>query len=199
MADAKKRTPKYDACPSDIRDMRKVQRFTFTLNNPTELDEKEGVKKVLDDIRYKRYVFQKEIAPNTGTPHLQGVYEAKAPRTLSAEKKYWAKHNYPGIHLERAVSSWENNVAYVTKTESRAKDAVPVAGNPDNKYMVEKLKEHLKAQIEYVKSHQAECGILKMKLREYKYEYFDDPECRKLWLELLDMPKTKQWNPPIIC
>lgn len=129
MADSKVGRPsKYDASPSDIRDKRKVLRFTFTLNNPTKEDELKKVQEFLQGERFKKFLFQKEVAPSTGTPHLQGVYEVNAPRTLSAEKKNWSQHGYPSIHLERAVGTWEANVKYVTKSDTRAPGSDPIGG-----------------------------------------------------------------------
>ena len=82
-------------------------RWCFTLNNYTE--EEEECIKALPDIKYM--IYGHEIAPETGTPHLQGyiIFETRKYMT-------WIKNNTsPRIHLEIARGSVNQNRDYCSK------------------------------------------------------------------------------------
>lgn len=64
----------------------KQRHFIFTHNNYTE-DDIENYKKL--DTTY--IIFGYETAPTTGTPHLQGYFHTKNPRTLSGIRKQFPK------------------------------------------------------------------------------------------------------------
>lgn len=68
----------------------KQRHFIFTHNNYTEEDV-EKYKKL--DTTY--IIFGFEVAPTTGTKHLQGYFHSKNPRTLSGVRKA-----FPGAHIE---------------------------------------------------------------------------------------------------
>lgn len=50
-------------------------RWVFTLNNPTPVEETNIKKSVEGDYRIRYLIFGHELAPTTGTPHLQGYVE----------------------------------------------------------------------------------------------------------------------------
>lgn len=82
--------------------------WVFTLNNYTE----EDIHAIEDVCSSKniKYVFQKEIAPTTGTPHLQGYIdfglgEKKRPKGMFNQKIHWLK----------AVGGFNDNWNYCTK------------------------------------------------------------------------------------
>lgn len=68
--------------------MSKTRGFSFTYNNPPENPEFPP---------HRHLIYGKEIAPTTGTPHLQGAIYFDSQRTLSAVIK-----SLPGCHVEAA-------------------------------------------------------------------------------------------------
>lgn len=95
------------------------RRYVFTLNNPTGplvLATAIGA----ETVRY--CVWQREIAPKTGTPHFQGYVEFKKPVRLAHCKKL-----IPHAHFEIARGDRDQCRTYCMKTDSRdqATDAGP--------------------------------------------------------------------------
>lgn len=73
--------------------MSRSRSFSFTWNNYDDDSEK-----YLRSLATKYVVFGKEIAPSTGTPHLQGMVVWPQPKTLAACIK-----SLPGCHVESAI------------------------------------------------------------------------------------------------
>lgn len=90
--------------------MSTLKRVAFTHNNYTEKD--------FDD--YKVYiekncvcgVLGREVAPNTGTPHIQGFFNLRTPRKFETLKKM-----FKTAHFEKAKASDEENFTYCTKSD----------------------------------------------------------------------------------
>lgn len=82
-----------------------TKRWCFTLNNPTA-----DSHVALQCLPYEFLCFGKELAPSTGTPHLQGYIIMKSNQRMSAMIK-----KIPGAHLEAAKGTTEQNVAYCMK------------------------------------------------------------------------------------
>jgi len=59
--------------------------------------------------------YQPELAPGTGTPHLQGAVSFKHPRDLGGVKRSLG----PRVHLEPMAGSAEQSRVYCSKAESR--------------------------------------------------------------------------------
>lgn len=87
-----------------------VRRVCFTLNNWSEDEYKVIVNFIKHDCKYG--IVGKEIAPATGTPHLQGFFNIKKPMRFNALKKLINN----SIHLEKAAGSDEDNKKYCSKT-----------------------------------------------------------------------------------
>lgn len=69
--------------------------------------------------------FQCELAPGTGTPHLQGYLYLVSPRTLRGVKQtVFGTERLQGVHLEIARGSRDECYAYVSKEDSRDPGAV---------------------------------------------------------------------------
>ncbi|AIX11625.1 replicase [Bat circovirus POA/2012/VI] len=96
-----------------------VRRFCFTWNNYT----------VADTLTVKDFFIQhckygiagEEIAPTTGTPHLQGFANLSKPMRFSTIKK----HLHNGIHIEKANGSDEQNQAYCKKSGTWFEQGTP--------------------------------------------------------------------------
>lgn len=86
----------------------KARAACFTLNNYTEADI-EMVRNVCGKARYG--VLGKEIAPTTGTAHIQGYIYFTNAKTFNAFKKLLPQ----GTHIELAVASAKQNREYCTK------------------------------------------------------------------------------------
>lgn len=64
----------------------------------------------MDTVACRYLIYGKEIAPETGTPHLQGYISFRAAKTLSA-----ARRILPGCHLTVARGSGAQNKEYCSK------------------------------------------------------------------------------------
>lgn len=85
--------------------MSKTHAYCFTWNNYTDANIES-----LKAQQYKYLVFGRELAPTTGTPHLQGYIYYKHQRTISAIAK-----QLKGIHLTQANGNPFANRDYCTK------------------------------------------------------------------------------------
>ena len=81
--------------------------WCFTLNNYTERDIK-----ILNEVPCTYIIYGKEVAPTTGTPHLQGFVIWENPKTMSASKKMVASLNY---HWEVKLGTTKQAVDYCKK------------------------------------------------------------------------------------
>lgn len=104
------------------------QRWTFTLNNPSDEEKRWFGNLPTSDLPtpIKGIAFQHEIAPDTGTQHIQGFLITLSPKQLHAVKNLSFVSNTGDLstpfyrcHLEQARGSPAQNVAYCTKFESR--------------------------------------------------------------------------------
>lgn len=89
-----------------------ARRFVFTINNPQSPLSFSPETHPL--ISYA--VWQRELAPTTGTPHFQGYLEVKRA------SRFTALHKYPGLEhasFQTAKGSAEQNFQYCTKENSR--------------------------------------------------------------------------------
>lgn len=90
----------------------------FTCNN-YEDEQREWLGTLCLDGIAKYCCYQPELAPETGTPHLQGYVVFANPRTFQGAIQLFG----PRFHLEPARGSLESNVEYCSKSESRDTDA----------------------------------------------------------------------------
>lgn len=94
-----------------------ARRWTFTWNNyPDEVKDKLGnVTKdkwleYIKKLKCSYFVVGKEVAPTTGTPHLQGYMEFKSGRRFSTLAKA-----LPGVRLFKSKGNAKQNYEYCTK------------------------------------------------------------------------------------
>jgi len=96
-----------------------AKNWLFTINNWTDADVDLLSGLVESDNGVTYCVFQKEIAPTSGTPHLQGYV------SFEKKKKFgFVKRLIPG-HLTVAKGSSKQNHKYCTKADTRAPGTVP--------------------------------------------------------------------------
>lgn len=80
----------------------KSRSYCFTWNNyPANWEEQ------LRALTYTYWIGGKEIAPTTGTPHIQGFIQFKHPTSLTAAKK-----KLPGCHVEIKKGTFQQAIAY---------------------------------------------------------------------------------------
>lgn len=82
--------------------------FIFTLNNYTEDDEKQ-----LAELECSYLIYQHELAPDTGTPHLQGYIQFGKRIDFNKLRKLFR------WHIEKARGTPEECRDYCSKSESR--------------------------------------------------------------------------------
>lgn len=64
------------------------------------------------------FVFQLEKCPSTGRPHWQGAIKFKS-RTRIAEHPFFGNAHFPNVNWTRCKGTWEQNIAYCTKSRTR--------------------------------------------------------------------------------
>lgn len=93
--------------------MSRSQTFTFTLNNYTSEDEA-VLQKFSAPIIFLCY--GREIAPSTGTPHLQGFLALdKRTRKSTVIKLLKSMLNHDRTHVENTIGDFYQNIRYCTK------------------------------------------------------------------------------------
>jgi hypothetical protein len=97
----------------------KSRRFVMTINNYSEADFS-TLKKLCKDTIY--YAWGKEIAPTTGTPHLQCYVEFKNDRYRKAILKLFNR----GFYIKPAKCKKENNAIYCCKTDLEKSTNIPI-------------------------------------------------------------------------
>jgi len=96
----------------------RCRHWVFTLNAPTDV-QVFGIRAAVDAGRAKYLCFQGEIAPTTGTKHLQGFVSFNDPVTMGA----CVKRLGPGKpHVERMRSTIDECVAYCQKEDTADPD-----------------------------------------------------------------------------
>ena len=93
----------------------KLRNFVFTLHNYSD----EDIENLLTKLPSSYIVFAKEIAPKTGTPHLQGYCELEDKQLTREQIK--ALINNETIHIDPRYGSQRRAIAYV-KTPSQVKE-----------------------------------------------------------------------------
>lgn len=91
--------------------------WVLALNNYTEEDENHWSEELPSSGKIKYILYQHEIGPENGTPHLQGFVYTKNAMTFTAIKKL-----FPKAHIEPMRGTHEHNVIYCTKLKSKAGD-----------------------------------------------------------------------------
>lgn len=82
--------------------------WVYTLNNYTDHDI-ESLRALPED-RIVVHICAKEVAPTTGTPHLQGYIRFQKPARFS-----WLSNRFPGIHVEPRRGTEEQAFEYCKK------------------------------------------------------------------------------------
>lgn len=85
-----------------------VKNWCFTLNNYTEADEIALQQSML----YSYLIYGHEVAPTTGTKHLQGYIQMCRRSRMSAVKKLFMNNS---VHLEPAIGNVDQNIKYCSK------------------------------------------------------------------------------------
>lgn len=86
----------------------RYRNWVFTLNNPQE----HGFPRLTSDMIWLRY--GEEVAPTTGTPHLQGVVHFKSKRVMPTDLYPWCRN----AHWEHMGGSISANLTYTGKEAS---------------------------------------------------------------------------------
>lgn len=84
--------------------------YLVTINNYTETD----IHLLQDDTYFNKWLFQEEICPTTGTPHLQGFLRCITKKHFSTICNDWK-----GWHFTFMNGTIAQNVKYCTKSVSR--------------------------------------------------------------------------------
>lgn len=100
---------------SEKENNKMVRRVCFTLNNYTE-EEYEECCSILEKQQYA--IVGREIAPTTGTPHLQGYCELKTQKRFDTLKRQWGNR----YRFASCVGTQEQNITYCSKEDKNARE-----------------------------------------------------------------------------
>lgn len=132
--------------------------WVFTLNNYTEDDLKFLSSKFSAEPEKYYFIYGKEVAPNTGTPHLQGYIKSRVKSKSGPLQKWRPFTEFAPIkraHWARAKGNLESNYHYCSK-EGNFETNIP---NPD-----ETLIQALSIQ----EKIQKKCQVLKQRAQCYE-------------------------------
>lgn len=107
---------------------KRLRRFCFTLNNPTDM-EKEDIRKRAEgrDLGRKipmvRYLIYQQERGTTGTLHLQGYCELKSQFSLPTIKKW---KGFKRMHIESSRGTQRECIDYCRKEDTRVEGTEPV-------------------------------------------------------------------------
>jgi len=87
------------------------RRVVFTLNNYTQDEIVELSTRLADESQVVYAIFGREVAPETGTPHLQGYVKFKNPKTFTAIRTYISLR----ARVDTAKGSCAQNQKYCSK------------------------------------------------------------------------------------
>jgi len=147
----------------------KSRGFTFTLNNPTGEEVWNG--------KWIYIIRGNEIAPTTGTPHIQGYVYYKSPVSFKSVKKQLPA----GSHIERAKGSPQQNFVYCSKDKEFTEEGErPQQGARTDLSGVKEIIQNgggMRDVIEFTENYQALKGAELMlkyveKARDFKPEVF---------------------------
>lgn len=105
--------------------MSRNRNYVFTYNNYPNTE-------LVDNVVCKFIAYSEEIAPTTGTPHLQGYICFKSPKSMSA-----ARHALPGCYVAPMHGSLAQNEEYCSKAATLVKRGIPPKSN-EEKGMLER-------------------------------------------------------------
>jgi len=100
--------------------MSRNRNFCFTYNNYPNTE-------LIDEVNCKYVAYSHEVAPTTGTPHLQGWISFENPKSLNA-----VINLLPGCHIESMRGSIAENDAYCSKAGQLIERGVKPVSNSRN-------------------------------------------------------------------
>lgn len=159
------RTSVQDIKKMNNDESKRVRRFCFTINNYTD-----DTTPVFDDKKIAYLIFGKEVAPTTGTPHLQGYIELKNPHTIKGLHKYLKGFSTASFRIANGTSS--QNITYCSKSDEHPVEygtPGPGAGartdlieatelivqQPNSKGLLSVAKDHPSTYVKYYKGFEA--------------------------------------------
>lgn len=92
---------------------KEFRHLAFTWNNYQDVDWEDILIKAVTKLNVNYIIFGKEIAPSTGTLHLQGYMQFEKKKYFSTIAKY-----LPGCHITKVMGSSQDNINYCNKVDS---------------------------------------------------------------------------------
>lgn len=142
-----------------------AKNWCFTLNNWTSEEKQSIIQLIPDQIKY--VMFSEEVAPTTGTPHLQGYLQLVKKNKMSAVSKL-----IPRARLETAKGTPSQNRSYIGKS-----NPVQEFGNSittGDRSDIEALKDTVKSGVLSLKRLREEHSEVCAKYPRFVTEYISD-------------------------
>ncbi|AMB42962.1 putative Rep protein [Circovirus-like genome DCCV-5] len=108
----------------------RTRRIVFTYNNyPPEYNDDAALNAWLDSLGALYCIAGREVAPGTGTPHLQGYAQYVNPKSITAFRRL-----FMGCHVEPARGTGSQSRTYCSKDGSFCERGIPPTDeNPGNR------------------------------------------------------------------
>jgi len=85
----------------------------ITWNNYQDVEWEKILTQAVDKLNINYLIFGREVAPKTGTPHLQGYVQFEKKKYFTSIIKY-----LPGCHITPVLGSSQDNVTYCNKSDN---------------------------------------------------------------------------------
>lgn len=146
--------------------MSRSRRYCWTLNNFTPDEETH-----LFGLNVKYLCYGREIAPSTGTPHLQGYMELNNAKTFKATKTFMG---IPRIHIEIAKGNGLQNKTYCMKNNDfYEKGDLLYQGKRTDIENIKDLVVNENANMRTVIAHAT--SVQSVRMAEISLQYFEQP------------------------
>lgn len=136
---------------------KQLKHFAFTWNNYQEVNYNEILTRAITELGITYIVYGFEIAPSTGTKHLQGYAQTEKRVYLSKINKL-----LPKVHITICNGSSQDNINYCKKLDDYAEQGVPRT----EARRIKKCKDDWNALVNL-----AECGNLDSIRQDYPQEF----------------------------
>lgn len=92
---------------------KEFRHFCFTMNNYEDSNWEVMLSVAVDKLNINYIIVGKEVAPSTGTPHLQGYAQLEKKKYFTTITKW-----LPGCHITPCIGSSQDNVNYCYKSDN---------------------------------------------------------------------------------
>lgn len=149
--------------------------WCFTLNNYTEDDLKFLSSKFSEESEKYFFIYGKEVAPTSGTPHLQGYIKSKRKDKNGKPQKWRPFTEFAAIkraHWSRAKGTMQQNYIYCSKEGDFKTNITPVS-EADKRSLEERVREEVRVLRNRIWCFEVDLEALKRQVTVENEEHYD--------------------------